>query len=47
MSNEEIPVNKYKKKITHMSTLAETMFIILIKSAKIVGKTLKYFLLQC
>ena len=46
MLNEEIPVNKYQKKINHLSKLVETMFIIL-QSAKIVGKTLKYFLLQC
>ena len=40
--NEEIPVNKYHKKINHMSKLVETMFL-LCSSAKIVGKTLKYF----
>ena len=27
--NEEIPVNKYEKKINHMSKLVETIFIIL------------------
>ena len=27
--NEEIPVNKYEKKIDHMSKLVETIFIIL------------------
>ena len=27
--NEEMPVNKYQKKINHMSKLAETMFITL------------------
>ena len=27
--NEEIPVNKYQKKINHMSKLVEMMFIIL------------------
>ena len=47
MLNEEIPVNKYQKKINHLSKLVETMFIMLYFSAKIVGKTLKYFLLQC
>ena len=29
MLNEEIPVNKYQKKIDHMSKLVETMFIVL------------------
>ena len=29
MLNEEIPVNKYQKKINHMSKSVETMFIIL------------------
>ena len=29
MLNEEIPVNKYEKKIDHMSKLVETIFIVL------------------
>ena len=29
MLNEEIPVNKYEKKINHMSKLVEMIFIIL------------------
>ena len=44
MLNEEIPVNKYQKNNDLMSKLVERMFI---KNAKIVGKTLKYFLFQC
>ena len=49
MLNEEIPVNSnYQKKINNMPKLVETMFIFYInKSAKIVGKTLKYFPFQC
>ena len=27
--NEEIPINKYQKKISHLSKLVEMMFIIL------------------
>ena len=38
--NEEIPVNKYHKKIKHMSKLAKMM-------CKIVGRTLKCFSFHC
>ena len=47
MLNEEIPVNKYQKKINHVSKLVEMMFIIHVLKCLNFEQDFEVFLFQC